>query len=137
MARKRGEDGEPFPSSKGKVERKTERFNDTRFVNYELDKEEQQECKAHVWTSDDLDNFLLEAVSDGYRVSFSYDSKGECYTAYMSSTSPSGPNAGLILTGRGSSPIKSGKQLWWKHNVSLQRDWAEWAERPHGYVIDD
>jgi len=116
---------------------KAVRFNDVQFIQYELDKAQQAECKASAITADELFDQILACISDGYKFSVRWDSYGECYGAYMQADSPENPNAGFILTGRGSSPLKAVKQVLYKHRVCLDGSWGEYAERKGRDVIDD
>lgn len=116
---------------------KAPRFNDMLFVQYELDKTQQEACKNHEVTSDQLFDELLAFISDGYKVTFRYDSYNECYSTFMQSGGEGGPNAGYILTGRGSTPLKAFKQLVYKHRVCLDGEWGQYVERRGGFDIDD
>lgn len=116
---------------------KTPRFNDVRFVNFELDDQQLLENKNHELTLPELSDWLLMLCSDGYGISFRYDDRNECYAAYMSRRDTEHRNSGLMLSARGSSPVKALKQLCYKHFVGLDGDWSEWGEQPRKLGIDD
>jgi hypothetical protein len=116
---------------------KAERFNDARFVNYDLDEEQRKACKAYVITEADLLDRVSTLIADGYRFGVSLDRDGVTYTAYCQLREPGGDNTGLILTGRGSSCFKSLKQLLYKHYVCMDGDWGPYAEHRGDVVIDD
>jgi len=116
---------------------KTPRFNEAQFVRYELDKEQQSACKASAITEAELFDELLALVGDGYKFTVKWDDYSQCHASFMQLSHPVGPNANLILTGRGSTPFKALKQLLWKHSVCLDGDWSGYAERRGGDTIDD
>jgi len=116
---------------------KAPRFNDNQFVRYELDKAQQSECKAWDIGEDGLLDLVSAAIDDGYRFSLKWDDYSECYGVFMQPVVPEGSNAGLILTGRGSTVGKSIKQVLYKHHTCLAGDWSEYAERRGRDVIDD
>jgi hypothetical protein len=113
------------------------RFNDVKFVQYELDVVQQKACKDHVVSPDEIFDSLLALCSDGYSVSVKYDGYSRAYAAFMQQRTEGGRNFGLILTGRGSSPFKAVKQLLYKHSVCLDGDWGEYVERDGPVVYDD
>jgi len=112
------------------------RFDAARFVQYELDEEQQRSCKA--WKLDES-SLLLELVSfndDGYSVTFRWDTFSESYACWIQVRGDdTHPNNGYILSGRGSSPAKAFKQAIFKHRLMEER-WAAFAERPKAEIDD-
>lgn len=116
---------------------KTSRWNDNQFINYNLDKTQQKECKAYVITEPELFDRLSALITDGYRFGVSLDRDDRTFSAFMQARTSEGPNAGYILTGRGSTAFKALKQLLYKHFVCLDGSWETWAERNGDDLIDD
>lgn len=115
----------------------TPRFNDVRFVNYDLTEQERAACK--VWMTDlsSLDDAVLKGCEQDYRFSVKWDEKTTSFACYMQSVSASGDNAGLLNTGRGSTPLRALKQALYKHFVVFDCQWGGYAERPTMQELDD
>jgi len=109
------------------VKAKKERFNDAEFVNYELGKDEQARCKAWQFDLDTLSDALLRLADSGYVVSCKFDTYSEAHSAFLRQAVPDGENAGYILSGRGSSPLKALKQVIFKHFVLFEQSWAQYS----------
>lgn len=123
-------------SSKKKAETK-ERFNDVRFVNYDLSADEKVQCKAWLPDLSLVDDALLKLVESGYRVTLRYDERSSGYSCFVQSTDEKSDNAGLMLTGRGSTPLKAAKNALFKHFVVFDLVWSAWAEKPSATEFDD
>lgn len=121
----------------GKKQEKKARFNDVRFVNYELTKEEKQSCKAWLPTLDEFDDCCLKFVEGGYRYSVKWDDYTQSFACFAQSDGSRPDNSGLLLTGRGSTPSKAVKQAMFKHFVVFDLDWGGWAERGSPEELDD
>lgn len=112
------------------------RFNDVRFVQYELDEAERAACKA--WDMDAAALFLAGAglCDDGYTLTLKFDAYSDAYACFVQVRGESEHvNAGLILAGRGSTPEKALKQALFKHHA-IGPSWVQYAER-RVPVIDD
>ena len=134
-----GTDKTAFAKSKGASRTtKAPRFNEMKFVQYELDKEQQASCKAWSVSPADVFDYMEAMVSDGYKFSVKYDDYSDCVACFVTCPNDhTSGNAGLILTGRGSTAWKSVKQALWKHSVALDGQWQGFAERTNSSVIDD
>jgi len=123
------------PGRSSRTERQ-DRFNASRFVQCELDDEQQRTCKA--WQLDES-SLLVELVSftdDGYSITFRWDTFSDSYACWLQIRGDATHiNAGLILSGRGSSPAKAFKQAIFKHRL-MEEDWRAWAERPKRELDD-
>lgn len=124
-----------FASSKQKP--KAARFNDAKFVNYELNVDEKRSCKQWLPSLEEYDDALLKFVDQGYRVSVKFDNYTEAYSAFGQSFDAGNINAGLILTGRGSTPAKAIKQMLYKHFLVFDQEWGGWAEPGQSVEFDD
>jgi len=116
---------------------KAKRFNDAKFVQYELDKESQAMCKAWDLTSDALVDMLNGLADSGYRITVKYDTYSSSYAASMQEVHDTGRNSGLILTGRGTTAVKALKQLFFKHFHIMDGVWGEYAGFDFRSNIDD
>jgi len=114
-----------------------QRFNDAKFIQYELDEATQKACKNWEVSTSDLVDTLDRLVDDGYRVTVKWDSWSEAYSASLQQTMDDGKNPGYILVGRGSTGAKALKQVIFKHYTVMQEDWAEYAGFDRRAVIDD
>lgn len=116
---------------------KAARFNDSQFIQYELDDAQLKELKAVEMTGDDILDAVLEEITNGYKFTIKYDSYSDCFGVFMQDSDGTTGNGGYILTGRGSTPAKALKQVLWKHRTCLDGSWAGYAERRGGAIIDD
>jgi len=116
---------------------KKERFNETVFINYELDKTAQAACKAWSLTSESAFHALLGLLDEGYRVTLKFDDYSDSYASFMQQQAAEGVNYGFTLTGRGSTPEKALKQLLYKHFEVMGELWEQFAGAPRGSEIDD
>lgn len=116
---------------------KATRFNEAQFIQYELDVDQQRECKAWTVSESELFDDVFALIRDGYKFTLKWDSWSRSDACFMQPADPDGPNAGYILTGRGSSPFKALKQCVYKHRVCLDGEWGGYAERRGGDTIDD
>jgi len=108
---------------------KVPRFDQSRFVQYELDEAEAAQCKAWVLSEEDAWNGVLSMVDEGYSISLKYDTYSSSYACFVQVRGDDAHiNAGLILTGRGSSPYKAVKQALFKSSA-IGPSWLEHAER--------
>jgi len=84
------------------------------FVRFELTAPELRQVKEWKPTLDELDEIVASYNEKDYRISLSYDDYNSCHQAMMVQKFQNGPNWNLGLVGRGSSPIRALKQLFWK-----------------------
>jgi len=119
-----------------KAGKQAARFDGSRFVNYELDLSEQAACKGWSVTADDLWGDVLALLDDGYSITAKFDSYSDAYACFVQVRGQEDhANAGLILTGRGSTPFKAVKQAIFKHRT-IGPSWVQYAER-RSPVVDD
>lgn len=117
--------------------RRADRFNDATFVQYELDKDAQAACKAWKMDADASFNAIHTMVDCGYSFTLKFDTFSDSYAAFCSQKAPEGENAGFILTGRGSTPEKALKQLFYKHFEVMAERWEQFAVSRSAREIDD
>lgn len=71
----------------------------------------------------DLVKWMNHAVEGGYRISVKEEADG--YSANMATVRAEGPNKGLVLMERGSSPERALLRLLWAHNVYFKLVWPK------------
>lgn len=85
------------------------------FVDPNLSESEKKELKATPFTITDFDNFLARLFETDYKVTLSVDKKNGTYAAWLIPQGEKHLNAGMLLSGRGSTPHKAIKQALFKH----------------------
>ena len=126
MARKTDSNGNrlsDLPTGQSKTKRSWSPGQDT-FVNYDLTVNEKSDCKAWVLTLEDMDNLMLGMVEQGYNITLNYDNRNACYGCFIKCRDAGMVNEGLILTGRGSTPLKAFKQAMYKHTTIYDGTWG-------------
>lgn len=125
-------------AQKGMRPGRASRFNEKKFINFELDVQLQKRCKE--WAVGDTQ--LWEAMGvwngDGYKATFKWDGYSKSFAVFVSTDDETSPNFGYILTGRGSTPAKAWKQAIFKHQICFDGNpWSGYAERPDSAEMDD
>jgi len=95
------------------------------FVNYELSVEQKNALKKREFPFESIDSELVRMNEAGYRVSFAVDTYSGGHACFISCSGSDNPNAGWVLSGRGSSPIKAFKQALYKHYDLFDGDWPK------------
>lgn len=125
------------PDAKKPAKKQASRFNDLKFVNYELTKDEKTRCKAWLPTLEEHEDALLKFCESGYKISVKWDDYSNSYAAFAQATQPDDDNFGLLLTGRGSTPHRAVKQALYKHFMVFDLQWGGYAERRDIEELDD
>jgi len=125
------------PKNNGKGRKPSKRFNSAQFINWSLSAEEKTTCKAWVITCEEVDDLTLKANEEGYKITYSYDSYGSCYSVAIVPTDSAKQNQGYILTGKGSTPIKAFKQAMFIHHSIMGGDWAAYSQKTENEEFDD
>jgi len=107
------------------------------FIQRELTPEEQAACKGWDFSLEDFAGALQQFNEDRYKVTLRWDEFNECYGCWLLPDRTDKDNAGLILTGRGSSPFKAFKQAFYKHHILFEGVWPKDIDRRGGKEIDD
>lgn len=108
------------------------------FVQLEPDAKQLAEIKLFEPTMVDMDAALLRYVESGYKISIRWDDWSAAHAAWLIAPDDSEDgNAGMILSGRGSTPFKALRQIMWKLAYIKGRAWREWADDSMKTVIDD
>lgn len=123
-------------NGRASVRARATRFDSSVFVNYELDTKQSAECKNWDMAGDSLWLEVAGLCDDGYSFTIKFDAYSDAYGCFIQVRGePDHPNAGFILTGRGSTAEKAVKQAIFKHR-SIGGLWSEYGERRRA-VIDD
>lgn len=71
-----------------------------------------------------IDKAMTEVLTQGYKLTFKWDDYSNSFAAFMMHPSPDHENALMILAGRGSTPLKAARQLFFLHFEVWQEEWA-------------
>jgi len=112
-------------------------FVPAKFVNYALSKEQKDELKNTALTLEYADDILTKFAEANYKITFSYDDFGDCYAAHVVPKGSEHKNAGYILAGRGSTPLKALKQAAYMHWQIFDEDWSEFYTERGRELMDD
>lgn len=115
----------------------TPRFNDVKFVNWSLDAEQKQQCKAWLLSEGDIANAMDNTIQAGYKITTSWDGFRSCYTCSLVPTESAKSNHGYILTGKGSTSLKAVKQALFIHYLVMDEDWAAYSTAGNAEELDD
>jgi hypothetical protein len=107
------------------------------WVNFELDEALTLECKLWKPDFEELDSMMVRFIEEGYKVQLVYDALHTCHAAYAFVVGDNTPNKGLILTGRGSAPIRALRQLLFKHYKALDGVWPRPVTKEQRKEFDD
>lgn len=102
----------------------TKNFEPAQFINVPLSKEQKAEIKDWLNSFEEIDDALLKTCEAGYKITIRYDDRNECFAAWLAPIDAGHVNAGFILSGRGSTPLKSLKQAYYIHAHLFEGDWA-------------
>jgi hypothetical protein len=94
------------------------------FIEYDLTEEEKSHLKAQPFELVDANVQMTNLVQAEYRVSFGFDFYNSTFTCSLSHKDPKHGNAGWVLVGRGSEPIKALKQVLYKHYQVFDEVWS-------------
>jgi hypothetical protein len=102
------------------------------FVRCELNDLQREDLKANPFTMVELAEWLGTCAEWGCKFSYTYDDSGNVHIVSMTVRAADSVNAGLTLTGRGSSFTNALSSLCYKETVILKdTPWRQFAaERP-------
>ncbi len=113
------------------------RFNDVNFINWSLSAEEKAACKQWALDVASYDSDLGRLIQSDYKLTLSWDGFRSCYTASIVPTKDNKINAGYILTGKGSTPLKAAKQALYIHFYVMAEEWAAYSTAGAAEELDD
>lgn len=98
-------------------------FTPAQFVNVNLEPAQRDALKAADWGIDQFESAFAALCADGYSLKLRYDERNDCFSAWLL-PAPHSKHDGMILSGRGSTPMKAIKQLCYIHFKVLEGDWG-------------
>lgn len=107
------------PKNKGRIEPAPFKG----FIEYDLTEQEKRSLKEQSFDLVDANVCLTNLTQAEYRVSFGYDFYNSSFTCSLSHKDPKHENAGWVLVGRGSEPLKALKQAAYKHFTIFGEIW--------------
>lgn len=107
------------------------------FVNYDLTDEERASCKRYLDSAEQWAAAVEAVVVAGYALSVKPEGDGEAFAAFLRAPSRDCDNSGLILSGRGSTPVKAVRQVLFKHLRVMAEDWRPYLVDRRRDIIDD
>lgn len=112
-------------------------FPQASFISYTLSKEQRAELKKTLFSFDEIDSQMLKLEEDGYKITFRPDDFNKCHAVWLIPSGEKHPNTGMILSGRGSTPLKALKQALYIHYQVFDGEWGAWKDESKGEDIDD
>lgn len=100
------------------------------FANVELTDVQKKAVKALLPRGEELWQWLMDVIQDGYRCSISYDGAHTSYVVSLTCREATDKNNGLTLTARGGHVTGAICALFYKHTVVLKEDWNAAVEVP-------
>jgi hypothetical protein len=94
------------------------------FVRCELDKETKDKVKSWDPKFEATLDAVDQMVTDGYKVSISYDKYHDCVGCFVTHPDPAHKNHGQCLTARGPNYLSALKVLVFKHFQILDGEWG-------------
>jgi hypothetical protein len=76
-------------------------------------------------------------IESGYKTTLKWDDYNDCFGAFVIAEGRNPENTGMVLTGRGSTPLKALKQAMFKHYVVFDGSWGAWAKQRPTTEFDD
>lgn len=93
------------------------------FIEYDLTEQERRDLKQREFDLAIANTVLTNLVQSEYRVSLGFDFYNSTFTCSISHKDPKHANAGWVLVGRGSEPLKALKQACYKHYDVFAEVW--------------
>jgi len=116
-------------AKKASARNEDNRFGGYRFINVSLDKTDKERLAELLHS----DTYPIEGLSglceEGYKVSFSYDSKNHSHICSLTDVDEGSPFHKCILTGRGSTALNGWLSACYKHFVLAEGDWEKFGSR--------
>lgn len=95
------------------------------FVDIPLSESDKVRFKEWNVEADDILSLIETAVTDGYKLSVTLDTRNSCYQASLTGLAGAPANVGNTMSGRGGSPVKSLAVLMYKHfEIAQQGVWG-------------
>jgi hypothetical protein len=116
--------GMPTSPKPPKTQSAPAQFKQSKFINYDLLKEEKEQLKLWKAFQDKLQDMLETVCEAGYDVTIKRDSFSGGYAAWLRPNKDDHPHSGFILAGRGSTGVRALRDVLFKHFVLFdQENW--------------
>jgi len=115
----------------------TPNFPQATFVSYTLSEDQRKELKKTLFSFDEIDSQMLKLLEEDYKITFRPDTFNKCHACWLIPAGDKHSNAGMILSGRGSTPLKALKQALYIHYQIFDGEWGAWRDTSKGEDIDD
>ena len=112
-------------------------FPQAQFVSYTLSDDQRKELKKTIFSAEEYDSQMLKLEEEDYKITFRPDTFNKCHAVWIIPTGEKHVNAGMILSGRGSTPLKALKQALYIHYQIFDGEWGAWRDTSKGEDIDD
>src|SRR3970282_2723423 len=127
--RVRGDSNEVLSKKSWTANSEDKKFPDTKwrksvFVPDVLRKEHYEHLKGLPLNLEEMFLSLSKLFSDGYQVTMRWDAYNSCHAVWLSTRDEDSTNYGLILSGRGSTPVKALRQLLFLHFEVWSGEWS-------------
>ena len=106
------------------------------FIQFELSNEEKKHLKEWFAQEFSFEEGVVAFFDSEYKITLKHDARNHCASCFIECEDSTAPNAGRILTGRGSTPITAFAEAAYKHFVCFQGAWPN-PEATKGLPIWD
>ncbi len=108
------------------------------FINVFLTDEARQYIKSKPFDDDVFAQELFRSIQEGYKFTFSADDYNHAYQVIGTRQDKDHPDFGILLSGRGSTPVKAFKQwLYLCRDVVGDSSWSEYLTSKTPEELDD
>lgn len=108
------------------------------FLNIQLSDEDKSIIKSAAYDEATYASDLEKWIDNGFKFTFSSDDFNHCFQVIGTRQDKEHVDYGILLTGRGSTPVKALKQwVYVQTRLIAESDWASLLEEPIKREIDD
>lgn len=108
------------------------------FLNLNLSDEDKAIIKSAKYDESTYASDLEKWIDSGYKFTFSYDDYSHCFMVVATPQAKDHVDYGILMSGRGSTPIKALKQwVYMQTRLVGDADWTELLKAPTSFEIDD
>jgi hypothetical protein len=97
----------------------------TKFINYDLTKADKADVSAHIQQEGWIEQSIEAVLKGNFRIVISFDTKQECFLAFIFPQGESGAYSGYSISARGSTSTKALAVVLWKHVVLYDGSWPK------------
>lgn len=110
--------------------------NDVQYIDVPLGERDKEKMKEWFAKQQNAESFMLELLSDGYRVSFVHDKRNNCVLCSISTPDDRSINFGCILTSRSGDWWRAFMAGYYKHVVIMKKDWRPMKRVGSDSILD-